>query len=404
MDTHTLMKRQIVTALCVLGVIVGGIVVNAILLNTTHAQEDVRSHLLTVYDRGQVHSFISSSSTIKEALQNAGIQLDERDTVEPSRTETLVAREYKVNIYRARPVVVVDGTVRTKVMTPYQSVNQIVKDAGIALYDQDRTTLQLSTDLMNDGAGLVLTIYRSVPFTLDLYGRNTPTRTQARTVGEMLKEKNISLGQNDRLSVNKSTPLTEHMVVRVWREGKQTITQDEAIMYPIEQIYDADRPLGYRAIQTAGVEGIRSVTYEIEIKDGKELSRKQIAQFVAKHPMKQVIAVGIKGMGEGLTKAKGAMFHTDSKGVTHRETYYDLDMRTVMQSCGQRGEYTIRIDGVKVDSEGYVIIAANYARYPKCSVVETSVGPGRVYDTGGFVTRYPDGFDLATDWSNGNGY
>jgi hypothetical protein len=74
-----------------------------------------------------------------------------------------------------------------------------------------------------------------------------------------------------------------------------------------------------------------------------------------------------------------------------------------MYACGQGGRYTVRFDGMKIDSEGYIIIAANYARYPRCSIVETSAGLGRVYDTGGFVTRYPDGFDLATDWSKADG-
>ena len=31
------------------------------------------------------------------------------------------------------------------------------------------------------------------------------------------------------------------------------------------------------------------------------------------------------------------------------------------------------------------------------------MGPGKVYDTGGFAARYPHGFDLATDWTNNDG-
>ena len=79
-------------------------------------------------------------------------------------------------------------------------------------------------------------------------------------------------------------------------------------------------------------------------------------------------------------------------------------MSVVMNACGQGGFYEVRAaDGIKVDRDGYVIIAANYGRYPRCSVVETSVGPGKVYDTGGFAVKHPDGFDIATDWTNNNG-
>ena len=104
-----------------------------------------------------------------------------------------------------------------------------------------------------------------------------------------------------------------------------------------------------------------------------------------------------------LTRSKGAHVYVDGNGVAHRETYYDLPMAIVIKLCGPAGAYSIRSDGAKVDQDGYVLIAANLAAYPRCSVVDTSLGPGKVYDTGGFAVRHPYGFDLATDWSDGNG-
>jgi hypothetical protein len=103
-----------------------------------------------------------------------------------------------------------------------------------------------------------------------------------------------------------------------------------------------------------------------------------------------------------LTRSKGAQIFVDSSGVAHRETYYDLPMNVVMRACGG-GSYTVRSDGAKVDQDGYVLVAANLRSYPRCTVVETSLGPGKVYDTGGFAVRHPYGFDLATDWTNYNG-
>ncbi len=103
-----------------------------------------------------------------------------------------------------------------------------------------------------------------------------------------------------------------------------------------------------------------------------------------------------------LTPSKGAQVFVDDSGVAHRETYYDLPMNVVIGACGG-GDYTIRSDGAKIDADGYVLVAANYASYPRCTVVQTSLGPGKVYDTGGFAVRHPYGFDLATDWTNYNG-
>ncbi|MDB5179637.1 MAG: hypothetical protein JWN12_269 [Candidatus Saccharibacteria bacterium] len=370
--------------------------------HSVHAQ-DSDKHLITVYDRGTKQVFLTTEKTLGGALKAKNIALDTHDTVEPSVKEELVASEYQVNIYRARPVVVVDGGVRVKTVSPYQTAQQIAKDVGITVYDEDITALQPLTDFVNDGAGLELVIKRATPLVLDLYGKSTEVHTQTKTVGDMLKEKKITLGVNDRVSVPVNTPISAGMEVRVTREGKQTVSIDEAIPSPSAIVYDADRPIGYRAVQVAGIPGIRSVTYELEVKGGVEISRVKIASIVARNPTEQTEVIGIRNDGAGLTKSKGAQYWTDSKGVSHRETYYDLNMSAVMQSCGQGGHYSVRPDGAKVDAEGYILIAANYSRYPKCSLVETSLGTGKVYDTGGFAARYPDGFDLATDWSTPDG-
>jgi hypothetical protein len=56
-----------------------------------------------------------------------------------------------------------------------------------------------------------------------------------------------------------------------------------------------------------------------------------------------------------------------------------------------------------VDKDGYVLVAAHLGNHPRCSIVETSLGLGKVYDTGGFASRYPQAYDLATDWTNYDG-
>jgi len=378
------------------------LVLSAFSLNNVHAQGESK-RLITVYDRNTESSFLTDQKTIGAALVVNGIELDPRDTVEPSRDEELIANDYQVNIYRARPVFVTDGSTRVKVMTPYQVPERIAEDAGITMYPEDVTALQPSNDFVGDGAGLQMNIDRATLLVLDLYSKKTEIRTQGETVGDMLKEKGIVLGVNGRVSVPLTTPIAAGMEVRVWQEGKQTVTIDRTVAFAKQRIFDADREVGYRVVTTPGVEGTQAVTYEIEVKDGTEISRKEIASIVTKEPIKQIETVGIKSGPNALTKAKGAQVWTDSKGVAHRETYYDLDMGRVMQSCGQGGFYEVRVDGVKVDADGYVIIAANYAKYPKCSITETSVGPAKVYDTGGFAAKHPDGFDLATDWSTVNG-
>lgn len=249
--------------------------------------------LITIHDRGTEKVILSQSDTIGGALKEAGIPIDSKDLVEPAVGEKLVATDYQVNIYRARPVLVVDGNIRQKIITPYQTADQITKSAGIVLYPEDKTVIDRVDDLTY-GAGLQLTISRATAFVFTLYGNTTTVRTQATTISGMLSEKGIKLSQDDRVLPVQETKLIEGLAVRVWREGKQTITADEAIDFVVEKIQDADQEIGYRQVSVPGEKGTRSVTYEVIIQDGKEVSRKEIASLTVKQPKKQVEIIGAK--------------------------------------------------------------------------------------------------------------
>lgn len=247
--------------------------------------------LITVHDGGIERAFMTHAGTLGDALKQANFQLDPQDSVEPGLDSKLVAANYEVNIYRARPVTIVDGGVREKVLSSARTAPQIAKAANIMLYPEDKTSVDVTAGA---DSGLQMTVKRATPFTFTLYGKTITARTQATTVGDMLKEKGINLAGDDRVSVANDTPITSDLTVRVWREGKQTITVDEAVPFTTDQVKDADQPLGYKQVQTPGADGSQSVTYEVVIQDGKEVSRTKIAAITTKEMVKQVEVVGAK--------------------------------------------------------------------------------------------------------------
>ena len=78
---------------------------------------------------------------------------------------------------------------------------------------------------------------------------------------------------------------------------------------------------------------------------------------------------------ERLTKSKGVVYYND-----HKETYYD---EKVLPGLGLNipGRH-VADDGTIRDGEGYICVAANYDYMPKGSILITSLGPAKVYDTG----------------------
>ncbi len=269
---HHLRTRYVLLVFLIIGIGIGWYLL---------AHDRGPGRLVTFHDRGQDHVILTNAATVRAALRDANISVTPQDVVEPAIDSQLQSTDSAVIIYRSRPVLVIDGAEREKIITAAAAPNEIALAAGLPSIGDKDTAKLTQGNIIKDDASTILTISRAEP------------------------------APDLKASLFKPTP-------------------------------------------------------------------------------------------QALTISKGAQLYTDSSGVVHRETYYDLPMNIVITACGP-GDYTIRYDGAKIDKDGYVLVAANYGAYPRCSVVETSLGLGKVYDTGGFALRYPHGFDLATDWTNNNG-
>ena len=252
-------------------------------------------HVLTIHDRGDEQVVITKADTLGEALKLAGIEISAgHDVVEPSLDSELVASNYSINIYRARPITVVDGVVKKNITTAEQTPERIAKAAGITIYSEDQTDFSAPSDMLSNGSSQVMSIDRATGVQFTLYGKHAEVRTRATTVEEFLKEKSIKIGANDYLSVDRSQAISAGMTSELWREGKQTVTVEEEIDFEIEKVQDANREVGYREVKTPGVKGKRNATYEIEMKNGQEASRTEIASVTIEEPKKQVEIIGAK--------------------------------------------------------------------------------------------------------------
>ena len=291
-NATTVWSVSIALALLVFGLIVAFILIRPVAAQSTDPTAEGR--LVTIHDRGQESVVVSFGETIGDVLKEADVEVDIHDVVEPALTEPLVAAEYSVNIYRARPVTVVDGEQRTKLISAYQTAAQIADAAGVKLFPEDDAVLQRSQDFLSDGAGIQAIIDRATPVNFELYGAISQSRTQAKTVGAMLEEKGINLGEAGRVLPSESTPITAGMNIRIWREGTQTITLEEAVPFEVQQVKDADRTVDFKEVRTAGQNGTRSVTYQIEISGGFEVSRTEIASLMVTPALTQVEVAGTK--------------------------------------------------------------------------------------------------------------
>lgn len=312
-------------------------------------------YYVNIYDAGERLTVKAGGVRVREILERVGVELDENDRVEPGLDEVVDRNNYYINIYRARPVLLKDGSTERYFMTASYDFRMMAGQAGIVLYDGDEVRPLKNTSFLEAGA---MEVYEIV------------------------------------------------------RNGGQLVTEEQEIPYTERREKDYSLAPGTEEIRQEGENGVRAQSYRVYSEAGVEVKRELVSDEVVKAPVERVVAVGASKIEQKpLTPAMGRNRYTVQKAngatVERQETFYDLDMSGVMRiaarECGAANYYTVREDGVKVDAEGYVLVAANLSRYPRCTVVETSLGMGRVYDTGSFAVVNPEQFDIATDWTNRNG-
>lgn len=248
--------------------------------------------VVVTYDK-QERTIPTSANTVGELLKRLDVRLRPGDVVEPAANTEILGDNFRINVYRAVPVTIVDGDQKTFTYSAAATPRSIVKQAGVTVYPEDELELLPTDNFLNESSiGERVVITRATPVTVNLYGTPVTMRTHASTIGELLKEKNIRLGKNDSVQPAQETPIAAGAQVFLIRKGTQIQTVEEPIAMPVETVDDDSLSFGVTAVRQQGAPGKRLVTYQIQLQNGQETGRTKIQEVVGQEPVKQIVARG----------------------------------------------------------------------------------------------------------------
>jgi uncharacterized protein YabE (DUF348 family) len=252
--------------------------------------------VVVTYDKKE-RTIPTDAHTVGELLKRLDVKLNEGDVVEPSQKTEIASDNFRVNVYRAVPVTIVDGNNKTFTYSAAATPRSIVKQAGVEVFPEDNLELLPTENFLAESSiGERVVIDRATPVAVNLYGTQVSLRTHAETVGQLLKEKNIKLGKDDEVIPAKNTPLASAAQVFLVRKGTQVQTIEEQVAMPVETVSDENLAYGSTAVRQQGAPGKKLVTYQIELKNGQEIGRKVIQEVVSQPPVAQVVAKGTRAL------------------------------------------------------------------------------------------------------------
>jgi resuscitation-promoting factor RpfB len=264
-----------------------------------------------VYNRQNAHTYVLSSSnsrvvilrvdgderivptrvnTVGELLQKLEVVVHEGDVVEPALNTEIVNDNFRVNVYRALPITIIDGDRETQALSAAATPRSIAKQSGIEAYPEDIVALDPTQDFVTQGViGQKLVVDRATPVNVNLYGSQIAARTQANTVAEFLKEKNIKLGPGETVQPAADAPVSANEPIFVNRKGIQVQVVNEDIAMETQFVEDASLTFGVTAVRQQGVPGKRVVTYQVNIETG---AKTKFQEIVIQQPVAQIVARG----------------------------------------------------------------------------------------------------------------
>jgi len=235
----------------------------------------------------------TNEPTVGELLKKLNIPLSPRDRVEPSRGTAILQDNFRINIYRAVPVTITDGTTTTTAYSAAATPRSVVADAGVPVYAEDGVTAQPAENLVaQQSVGERVVIDRAVPVTLNDYGTMLTLRTHAKTVQQLLINKGVQLTAADTVIPALNTPVTANMQVFVTRKGTKIVTETQAVSAPVQTVTDDSLSFGTSAVRQQGSNGTQVLTYQVNTINSIEVSRTLLQTVVTVQPVPQIIARG----------------------------------------------------------------------------------------------------------------
>lgn len=272
-------------------------------LSSRNKPERVDAKIVIISHDDQRQTVPAGETTVGELLKKLNIPINKGDVVEPAINTMIDQDQFRINIYRALPVTVLDGEERIATDSAARTPRTVAQQSGVTLYPEDHVTTAPPQDFLKPGGiGERVVVDRATPVNVDLYGTKVTLRTHAKTVGELAKEKNIKLIQNDRMEPAASTPISEGQNIAFIRTGTKTETVTEVIATPLQTINDPSLAYGTKAVRQQGSPGQQTVTYEVALVNNVPTTRNIIQKVVTKAAVPQV-----EVMGTSLSGIKGDM-------------------------------------------------------------------------------------------------
>ena len=200
----------------------------------------------------------------------------------------VVAEEYTGhNVF----AVSLDNGSKVELKAKKGTVREVLIANDIPFGADDRVEPGLDTKV---NGGETINIYKAHEVTIVDGNTTTVRKTTYKKVGDILKELNITLGENDRVTPDLNKEVATVDTIKIVRDGKATEVKKEEIKFETKEEKDDSKYVDEKVTKVEGKNGEKEVTYNVVRENGKEISREVVSEKVLTEATTKVVVVGTK--------------------------------------------------------------------------------------------------------------
>jgi uncharacterized protein YabE (DUF348 family) len=266
--------------------------VTVALIATALAYPAFARNTLTLSLDGQAREVSTDADTVREVLEDEGIEVGAHDVVAPE-LDAAVDEGTRIAVRFGRPLDVnLDGD-KTRHWVTATDVTTALDQIGLRV---DGANLSTSRSAEIDRSGMALTIATPKRLTFAIAGKKPQVKkVAALTVRQALTMRDVKVDKDDevRPRLGKVLDGGERITVTKVRVVKKPV-KNEAVPFATETISTSSMYEGEETVTREGRAGHRDVTYQLRFENGELVTRKVLSVRDVVSPVARLVKVGTK--------------------------------------------------------------------------------------------------------------
>jgi len=240
---------------------------------------------------------------------------------------------------QAFPITIIDDRLELPTYTTFKTVADVLNNLKIVITELDVVIPPLDSVIGHNSRIIIL---RPQAITVS-DGAEEPeeVKTKKETVGALLRELEIELGENDRIEPEEDALLEPGMHILVIRVTDEEVKEEKEIAFETEYFNDASLYKGTEKVAQEGKKGKKEITYNVVYENGKEVSREKTSEEVIAEPVNRVIRKGTKDPIGRTQSGKASWYGTPGLSAASRDFPRGTRLRVTNTSNGQQVTVTV---------------------------------------------------------------